>query len=149
MRNAVAQNQIIDDLLDVSRIVSGQLRLDIDFVDISQVVGGAVDGIRATAEAKSINLQVLVNPEAGVIKGDVGRLQQVMWNLLTNAVKFTPRGGRIYLTLRRVDSSVEIEVADTGKGIGATSSRASSSASPSRRGATRGRPEGWASAWRS
>ena len=117
VRNAVAQNQIVDDLLDVSRIVSGQLRLDIDFVDISQVVSAAVDGIRATAEAKSINLQVLVNPEAGVIKGDAGRLQQVMWNLLTNAVKFTPRGGRVYLTLRRVDSSVEIEVADTGKGI--------------------------------
>jgi PAS domain S-box-containing protein len=117
VRNAVAQNQIVDDLLDVSRIVSGQLRLDIDFVDISQVVSAAVDGIRATAEAKSINLQVLVNPEAGVIKGDAGRLQQVLWNLLTNAVKFTPRGGRVYLTLRRVDSSVEIEVADTGRGI--------------------------------
>ena len=117
VRNAVAQNQIVDDLLDVSRIVSGQLRLDIDFVDISQVVSAAVDGIRATAEAKSINLQVLVNPEAGVIKGDAGRLQQVLWNLLTNAVKFTPRGGRVYLTLRRVDSFVEIEVADTGKGI--------------------------------
>ena len=117
VRNAVAQNQIVDDLLDVSRIVAGQLRLDIDFVDISPVVNAAVDGIRPAAEAKSVAVQVVVNPEAGVIKGDAGRLQQVLWNLLNNAVKFTPRGGRIYVTLRRVDSSIEIEVADNGKGI--------------------------------
>jgi PAS domain S-box-containing protein len=117
VRNAVAQNHIVDDLLDVSRIIAGQLRLDIDFVDISPVVNAAVDSIRVAAEAKGVAVQVVVNPEAGVIKGDAGRLQQVLWNLLSNAVKFTPRGGRVYLTLRRVDSSIEIEVADNGKGI--------------------------------
>jgi PAS domain S-box-containing protein len=117
VRNAVAQNHIVDDLLDVSRIVAGQLRLDIDFLDVSQVVNAAIDSVRAAADAKGVALQVVANPEAGVIKGDSGRLQQVLWNLLSNAVKFTPRGGRVYLTLRRVHSSVEIEVADTGKGI--------------------------------
>jgi PAS domain S-box-containing protein len=117
VRNAIVQAHIVDDLLDVSRIVAGQLRLDIEVIDISQVVNAAIDGIRATTEAKGVTLQAVVNPEAGLIKGDSGRLQQVMWNLLNNAVKFTPRGGRIYLTVRRVDSSVEIEVADTGRGI--------------------------------
>ncbi len=117
VRNATAQNKIVDDLLDVSRIVAGQLRLDIDFVDISQIVNAAGDSIRATAEAKGVALQVVANPEAGVVRGDSGRLQQIMWNLLGNAVKFTPRGGRIDLTLRRIESSVEIEIADTGKGI--------------------------------
>jgi PAS domain S-box-containing protein len=117
VRNAMAQNQIVDDLLDVSRIVAGQLRLDVDFVEMSQVVTAAVDGIRAAADAKDIALQVVLDSEAGVIKGDAGRLQQIMWNLLNNAVKFTPRGGRVYVTLRRSDSSLELEVADTGKGI--------------------------------
>lgn len=118
-RNAALQSQIIDDLLDVSRIVAGQLRLDIDFIDISQTVNGAVDVVRAAAEAKEVALQIAINPEAGIIKGDSGRVQQIVWNLLNNAVKFTPRGGRVYLTLRRSESSVEIEVADTGKGIAA------------------------------
>ena len=117
VRNAIAQNQIIDDLLDVSRIISGQLRLDVDFVDVNQVVTSAIEVVRPGAEAKGIELQWLLNPDAGVIKGDAGRLQQVLWNLLTNAVKFTSKGGRIHVTLRRYDSLVEIEVADTGKGI--------------------------------
>jgi PAS domain S-box-containing protein len=116
-RNAVAQNQIIDDLLDVSRIITGQLRLDVDFVDVNQVVTSAIDVVRPAAEAKGVDVQWLLNPDAGVIKGDAGRLQQVLWNLLANAVKFTPKGGRIHVTLRRYDSLVEIEVADTGKGI--------------------------------
>jgi PAS domain S-box-containing protein len=116
-RNAATQSQIIDDLLDVSRIVAGQLRLDVDFIDTSETVNAAVDVIRAAADAKEVALQIAINPEAGVIKGDSGRVQQIIWNLLNNAVKFTPRGGRIYLTLRRCESSVEIEVADTGKGI--------------------------------
>jgi PAS domain S-box-containing protein len=119
-RNAVAQNQIIDDLLDVSRIITGQLRLDVDFVDVNQVVTAAIDVVRPGAEAKGVELRWLLNPDAGVIKGDAGRLQQVLWNLLTNAVKFTPKGGRIHVTLRRHDSLVEIEVADTGKGIAPT-----------------------------
>jgi hypothetical protein len=116
-RNAVAQNQIIDDLLDVSRIITGQLRLDVDFVDVNQVVTSAIDVVRPAAEAKGVEVQWLLNPDAGVIKGDAGRLQQVLWNLLTNAVKFTPKGGRVHVTLRRQDSLVEIEIADTGKGI--------------------------------
>lgn len=117
VRNATAQTQIIDDLLDVSRIITGQLRLDVDFVDINQVVSAAIDVVRPGAEAKGITFQWLLNPDAGVIKGDAGRLQQILWNLLTNAVKFTPRGGRIHVTLHREDSHVLVEVADTGKGI--------------------------------
>ena len=117
VRNAIAQNQIIDDLLDVSRIITGQLRLDVDHVDINQIVSAAIDVVRPAAEAKGLTLQWLLNPEAGIIKGDAGRLQQILWNLLTNAVKFTSRGGRIHVMLHREDSYVAVEVADTGKGI--------------------------------
>jgi PAS domain S-box-containing protein len=117
VRNAIAQQQIVDDLLDVSRIVSGQLRLDIDFIDIGHVVTAAAESIRAATDAKGLTLQVSINPEAGVIKGDSGRLQQVMWNLLSNAVKFTPRGGTICLALSRVNSAVEVRVSDNGRGI--------------------------------
>jgi PAS domain S-box-containing protein len=117
VRNAVSQNQIIDDLLDVSRIIAGQLRLDVDLLDINQIVSAAIDVVRPAAEAKGVALQLLLDPDAGVIKGDAGRLQQVLWNLLTNAVKFTPKGGRVHVTLRREDSAVQIEVADTGRGI--------------------------------
>jgi PAS domain S-box-containing protein len=117
VRNALAQAQIIDDLLDVSRIIAGKLRLDVDFVDVNQIVTAALDVVRPSAEAKGIALECVLNPDAGVIKGDAGRLQQVLWNLLTNAVKFTPRGGRVHVTLRRHSSSIEIEVVDTGKGI--------------------------------
>ena len=116
-RNATAQNQLIDDLLDVSRIIAGQLRLDVDWVDVNQVLSAAIDVVRPAAEAKGVALQLLLDPDAGAIKGDAGRLQQVFWNLLTNAVKFTPKGGRVHVTLRRQDSAVQIEVADTGRGI--------------------------------
>ena len=117
LRNATAQNQIIDDLLDVSRIIAGQLRLDVDLVDVNQIAGAAIDVVRPAAEAKGVALQILLDPDAGIVKGDAGRLQQVFWNLLTNAVKFTPRGGRVHVTLRRAHSAIEIEFADTGKGI--------------------------------
>lgn len=117
VRNAVAQQQIVDDLLDVSRIVSGQLRIDVDLIDIGQVVTAAVDSIRSSAEIKGVAIDLSSSPEAGVVKGDIGRLQQVMWNLLSNALKFTPRGGHVHLRLRRLDSTVEIEVADNGRGI--------------------------------
>jgi PAS domain S-box-containing protein len=117
VRNAIAQAQLIDDLLDVSRIITGQLRLDVDFVDMNQIVSAAIDVVRPGAEAKGLTLRWSLNPEAGTIKGDAGRLQQILWNLLTNAVKFTPRGGRIQVTLHREHDSVEIAVADTGKGI--------------------------------
>jgi PAS domain S-box-containing protein len=117
VRNAVAQNKLIDDLLDVSRIIAGQLRLDVDFVDANQVLNAALDAIKPAADAKSITVQSLLDPDAGAIKGDAARLQQVFWNLLSNAVKFTPRRGRIHVTLQRQDSNVQIEVADNGQGI--------------------------------
>jgi PAS domain S-box-containing protein len=119
VRNATAQNQIIDDLLDVSRIITGQLRLDVEMVDINQIVTAAIEVVSPAAEAKGVVIQPLLDLDAGIIKGDGGRLQQVMWNLLSNAVKFTPRGGRIHVMLHRDASSVGIEIADTGKGIAA------------------------------
>lgn len=116
-RNARAQNQLIDDLLDVSRIISGKLRLDVRAVDLAGVIAAAVDAARPSAEAKNIRLQTLLDPAAGPISGDADRLQQVVWNLLSNAVKFTPKNGRVQVRLERVNSHVEIVVSDTGKGI--------------------------------
>jgi len=116
-RNARAQTQLIDDLLDVSRIITGKLRLDVRAVDLSAVVMSAVDAARPAVEAKGIRLQTLLDPQAGPISGDPDRLQQVVWNLLSNAVKFTPKGGRVQVRLERVNSHVEIVISDTGKGI--------------------------------
>jgi PAS domain S-box-containing protein len=117
VRNAIAQNQIINDLLDVSRIIAGQLRLEVEQLDISQVVASAIEVIRPSAEAKELRILTTLAPDAGLIKGDAGRLQQVMWNLLSNAVKFTARGGQVHVTLERDASAVRVQVADTGKGI--------------------------------
>jgi PAS domain S-box-containing protein len=117
IRNATIQNQLIEDLLDVNRIIAGKLRLDIDLVDLNQIVNSAIEVVRPASEAKGLVLHALLDPDARVIQGDARRLQQVLWNLLTNAVKFTARGGRVSVTLRREDSSVSIEVADTGTGI--------------------------------
>jgi signal transduction histidine kinase/ActR/RegA family two-component response regulator len=116
-RNARAQVQLIDDLLDVSRIITGKLRLDVRPVELSHVVEAAVDSVRPAAEAKNIRLQVLLDPQAGPVSGDGDRLQQVVWNLLTNAVKFTPKGGRVQVRLERINSHVEVTVSDTGRGI--------------------------------
>ncbi len=116
-RNANAQLQLIEDLLDVSRIVTGKLRLDVKAVALASVIEAAVDTLRPAAEAKSIRLQPVVDPRAGPVSGDPDRLQQIVWNLLSNAVKFTPRGGRVQIRLGRVNSHVEIVVTDTGKGI--------------------------------
>ena len=116
-RNAKSQAQLVADLLDVSRIISGKLRLDVRTVDLLYIVNAAIDSIRPAADAKSIRLQTLLDPAAGPISGDADRLQQIVWNLLTNAVKFTPKGGRIQVKVQRVDSHVEIEVSDTGVGI--------------------------------
>jgi PAS domain S-box-containing protein len=116
-RNAKAQTQLIDDLLDVSRIITGKLRLNIRAVDLSSVVMAAVDAARPAAEAKEIRLQTLLDPQAGPITGDPDRLQQVIWNLLSNAVKFTPKGGRVQVRLERINSHIEIVVSDTGIGI--------------------------------
>jgi signal transduction histidine kinase/CheY-like chemotaxis protein len=118
-RNANAQLQLIEDLLDVSRIVTGKLRLDVRAVALASVIEAAVDTLRPAAEAKSIRLQPVVDPRAGPVSGDPDRLQQIVWNLLSNAVKFTPRGGRVQIRLERVNSHVEIVVTDTGKGIAA------------------------------
>ncbi|HEX6045498.1 MAG TPA: ATP-binding protein [Pyrinomonadaceae bacterium] len=116
-RNAKSQSQLVADLLDVSRIISGKLRLDVRTVDLLYIVNAAVDSIRPAADAKSIRLQTMLDPAAGPISGDADRLQQIVWNLLTNAVKFTPKGGRIQVKVHRVDSHVEIVVSDSGVGI--------------------------------
>jgi signal transduction histidine kinase/ActR/RegA family two-component response regulator len=116
-RNARAQNQLIDDLLDTSRIITGKLRLDVRSVDLASVITAATDSVRPAAEAKEIHLQMLLDPQAGPVSGDPDRLQQVVWNLVSNAIKFTPKKGRVQVRLERVDSHVEIIVADTGNGI--------------------------------
>ncbi len=118
-RNARAQSQLISDILDISRIVSGKLRLNVRPVDLTPVVEAALDTVRPAAEAKGIRLQAVLDPLAGPVSGDADRLQQVVWNLLANAVKFTPRNGRIQVRLARVDSHVEVRVEDTGVGIAA------------------------------
>ena len=116
-RNAKSQAQLVADLLDVSRIISGKLRLDVRTVDLISIVNAAIDSIRPAADAKSIRLQTILDPAAGPISGDADRLQQIVWNLLTNAVKFTPKGGRVQVKVQRVDSHVEIVVTDSGVGI--------------------------------
>ncbi|ADO69201.1 PAS domain S-box protein [Stigmatella aurantiaca] len=117
-RNARAQSQLIEDLLDVSRIMSGKLRLDVEPVEVSVVVEHALESVRPAADAKHIRLQAAVDSTSHVM-GDAQRLQQVVWNLLSNAVKFTPKGGRVQVFVERRDSSVDITVADTGHGIAA------------------------------
>jgi PAS domain S-box-containing protein len=116
-RNAKAQGQIIEDLMDVSRIIMGKLRLDVQTIELAPIISAAVDAILPAAEAKNIRLHALLDPQAGPASGDPARLQQVIWNLLTNAVKFTPKGGRVQVRLERIDSHVEITVSDTGQGI--------------------------------
>jgi len=116
-RNAQAQNQLISDLLDISRIISGKLRLDLRMVDLLSVIEGAVEATRPAAEAKGIRLLTALDRRAGPINGDADRLQQVVWNLLTNAIKFTPADGEILVKLEGVASRVEITVQDSGIGI--------------------------------
>lgn len=117
-RNARAQNKLIEDLLDISRIVTGKLRLDVRPVDLAEVIAAAVEAARPAAAAKNINLQVKLDQNAGQISGDADRLQQVVWNLLSNAIKFTAKDGRVEISLNRAaDSQIEIAVSDTGKGI--------------------------------
>jgi len=116
-RAARTQAQLIEDLLDVARIESGRMRLDVQATDLAQVVKAAVDGMQAAAEAKSIDLQDIIDPRVSLIAGDPQRLQQVVWNLLSNAVKFTPKGGKVQVRLERINSHVEITVADNGQGI--------------------------------
>ncbi|KFE70808.1 PAS domain-containing hybrid sensor histidine kinase/response regulator [Hyalangium minutum] len=115
-RNARTQAQLIEDLLDVSRILAGKLKLEVSFVELRSVVEQALETVRPAAEARDIRLQAALDSTSGVM-GDATRLQQVVWNLLSNAVKFTPKRGRVQVLLERRDSSVEVTVADTGRGI--------------------------------
>jgi PAS domain S-box-containing protein len=116
-RNARIQTQLIEDLLDMSRITSGKLRLDVQPVVPLLFVEAAIDTVRPAAEAKGVRIEKVLDPAAGPISGDSSRLQQAVWNLLSNAIKFTPKGGKIQVVLERVDSHIEISVADTGIGI--------------------------------
>ncbi len=116
-QGAKALAQLIEDLLDLSRIASGKVRLDVRTVDLPRVVEAALDAVRPAAEAKRIRLERVLDPAAGPVKGDPSRLQQVFWNLLSNAVKFTPSEGKVQVLLERVNSHVRVSVADTGTGI--------------------------------
>jgi signal transduction histidine kinase len=116
-RSARAQVQLISDLLDMSRISAGKLRLDVQPVELSQLVDAAIETVRPAAEAKGIRIQKILEPLGEPLLGDPGRLQQVLWNLLSNAIKFTPKGGRVQVTLARVNSHVELTVRDSGQGI--------------------------------
>ncbi|HKR60001.1 MAG TPA: ATP-binding protein, partial [Pyrinomonadaceae bacterium] len=116
-RNAQNQRQLIDDLLDVSRIITGQLRLDVRQVDLTKIVADAVEVVGPAAKAKSIQISCRFNPPLCTLPGDPVRLQQVVWNLLVNAVKFTPEGGRIEVTIEQVDHNVRVSISDNGQGI--------------------------------
>ena len=118
-RNANSQCQLINDLLEVSRIITGKLRLDFVACELHSVIEAAAESIRPTAEAKGVRLQVLLEPSVGPVFGDHERLQQIVWNLLSNGVKFTRKGGLVQVTLQRINSHVEIVVNDTGVGISA------------------------------
>jgi signal transduction histidine kinase/ActR/RegA family two-component response regulator len=116
-RNAVAQAQLVEDLLDVSRAATGKLHLGVTEIDPACPVHSALEAVRPAAEAKRVEIQSAIDPGAGRILGDAGRLEQVMWNLLNNSIKFTPAGGTVHVTLARRDGRVEIVVSDDGPGI--------------------------------
>jgi PAS domain S-box-containing protein len=116
-RNARAQAQLVSDLLDISRVITGKLRINARPVDITNSLESALESIRPAADAKQIDVDVETEPYATVVTGDADRLQQVFWNLLSNAVKFTPRGGRVEVRVARIDSQLEIRISDTGAGI--------------------------------
>lgn len=116
-KNASWLTQIVEDVLDVSRIVAGKIRLDVQPVELALVIDNAVATVQPAADAKNVRLQTLMDSNVGPVSGDPDRLQQVVWNLLANAVKFTPKGGRVQARLERVNSHVEVVVSDTGIGI--------------------------------
>jgi len=116
-RNATMQSQLIEDLLDMSRVITGKLRLEAAAVNLAALIDAAVDSVRPAAEAKGIRIESTLDPAGVSMLGDAGRLQQVLWNLLTNAIKFTPKGGRVDVGLVRRDAHAEIAVRDTGRGI--------------------------------
>ncbi len=116
-RNAHLQTKLIEDLLDISRIITGKLNLDRRPIEMAYVVNDAVNTVRPAAEAKNITIETSFDLEAGPVLGDANRLQQVVWNLLSNAAKFTPKNGHVDVALRKVDSQIEISVRDSGEGI--------------------------------
>lgn len=116
-RAAKAQAQLIEDLLDVSRVETGQMRLDVHVVNLAEVVKAAVESMTPAAEAKSIAVQMVIDPRTSVMMGDSQRLQQAVWNLMSNAIKFTPSGGKVQVRLERINSHIEITIADNGQGI--------------------------------
>jgi signal transduction histidine kinase len=116
-RNTHLQVKLVDDLLDVSRIISGKMRLEVSLVELPGIVEAAIETLRPAADAKAIRVEVTFDPTVGPVYGDAGRLQQVVWNLLSNAVKFTPKGGRIAVRVRTLESVAQITVTDSGQGI--------------------------------
>lgn len=118
-RNAKSQAQLIEDILDVSRVITGKLRLNIGPVDAAAVINAAIDSVQLAADSKAIRLEVTLDPSTRHISGDASRLQQIVWNLLSNAIKFTPSGGRVEVRLERAGADVQIRVSDTGQGISA------------------------------
>ena len=116
-RNGRAQARLVDDLLDLSRIITGKLKLEAQIVDLPTIVDAALDSVRPTAEARGVRLVPVLDAHATPVKGDANRLQQIAWNLLTNAVKFTPQGGRVEIYLTRVADKAELVISDTGAGI--------------------------------
>ncbi|HSK63568.1 MAG TPA: PAS domain S-box protein, partial [Pyrinomonadaceae bacterium] len=118
-RNARSQARLIDDLLDVSRIITGNLRLDLHPLNLAPIVEAALDALRPTADVKGIRLQTRFEPEECLVRGDPNRLRQVIWNLLSNAIKFTRRGGNVNLELKCVEGTARLTVSDTGEGIAA------------------------------
>ncbi len=116
-RNARLQNQLIEDLLDMSRIISGKMRIETHAVDLSQVIQNALASVRPAAEAKSIQLKLSMASNTPAIDGDANRLQQVLWNLLSNSIKYTPRGGWVEVSVQPSDTQIELTVSDNGQGI--------------------------------
>jgi signal transduction histidine kinase/ActR/RegA family two-component response regulator len=118
-RNAKIQAQLISDVLDVSRIIRGKLQLEIRMIPLTAVIEAALEALRPAADAKGVRIHSAFDPDAGLVSGDPNRLQQVFWNLLSNAIRFSPRGGRVQVALARSDSHVEVRVVDEGAGIAA------------------------------
>ncbi len=119
-RNAKSQAQLVEDILDVSRVITGKLRLNIGPVDVASIINAAVDSVQLAADSKNIQLEITLDPSARHIPGDCIRLQQVVWNLLSNAIKFTPSGGRVEVRLEHAGPDVQIKVSDTGQGVNST-----------------------------
>jgi signal transduction histidine kinase/CheY-like chemotaxis protein len=118
-RNAKSQAQLIEDILDVSRVITGRLRLNMGPVDVASVINSAIDSVQLAASSKGIHLEVTLDPSVRHTLGDSGRLQQVLWNLLANAIKFTPSGGKVEVRVERANASLQVCVSDTGQGISA------------------------------